>query len=117
MTTDTDASNGANGDKQRMASAIWLGIFLIGLGVLLFTGWWWPGIMVVLGLAGCAALVFRGQTAKGIGTLALFWGTQLQRQAGRGARGQLGVVGLQALGRAGFEGKCMAVTWQHVNKR
>jgi hypothetical protein len=74
MTTETDTTDAANGDRQRTASAIWLGIFLVGLGILLYTGWWWPGIMVVLGLAGCAALVFRGQTAKAIGTLALFWG-------------------------------------------
>jgi hypothetical protein len=72
MTTDTDATDGANGDQQRTASAIWLGILLIGLGVLIFTGWWWPGIMVILGLAGFAALIFRGQTARAVGTLALF---------------------------------------------
>jgi hypothetical protein len=77
MTNEMDTTNGANGDTQRTASGLWLGIFLIGLGILLFTGWWWPGIMVVLGLAGCAALVFRGQTAKGIGTLAFFWGIAL----------------------------------------
>ena len=59
---------------KRRASSISGGIFLISLGVLLFTGWWWPGIMVVLGLAGFAALIFRGQTARAIGTLALFWG-------------------------------------------
>ena len=74
MTNEMDTTNAANGDKQRTASAIWLGIFLIGLGVLIFTGWWWPGIMVILGLAGFAALIFRGQTAKAIGTLVLFWG-------------------------------------------
>jgi hypothetical protein len=73
MTSETNVDT-ASADKQRKASAIWLGIFLIGLAVLIYTGWWWPGIMVVLGLAGCAALVFRGQTAKGIGTLAFFWG-------------------------------------------
>ena len=73
MTSESNV-DAASADKQRTASAIWLGIFLIGLGVLLFTGWWWPGIMVVLGLAGFAALIFRGQTAKAIGTLALFWG-------------------------------------------
>ena len=73
MTFETNV-DAASADKQRKASAIWLGIFLIGLAVLIYTGWWWPGIMVVLGLAGCAALVFRGQTAKGIGTLAFFWG-------------------------------------------
>ena len=73
MTTET-ATDTATADKQRKASAIWLGIFLIGLAVLIYTGWWWPGIMVVLGLAGCAALIFRGKTLEGIGTLALFWG-------------------------------------------
>jgi len=64
-------------DKKKQASGISLGIFLIGLGILLFTGWWWPGIMVVLGLSGGAELIFRGQTAKGIGTLAFFWGIAL----------------------------------------
>jgi hypothetical protein len=58
--------------RQGRASAISGGIFLIGLGVLLFTNWWWPGIMVVVGLAGCAELVFRGQTWRGIGTLVFF---------------------------------------------
>jgi hypothetical protein len=59
-------------DKRKRASAISGGIFLIGLGVLIFTNWWWPGIMVVIGLAGCAELVFRGQIWRGIGTLAFF---------------------------------------------
>ena len=73
MTTETTTDT-ASADRQRKASAIWLGIFLIGLAVLIYTGWWWPGIMVILGLAGCAALIFRGKTWEGIGTLALFWG-------------------------------------------
>jgi hypothetical protein len=76
MTTETTTDT-ASADKQRKSSAIWLGIFLIGLAVLIFTGWWWPGIMVVLGLAGCAALIFRGKTLEGIGTLAFFWGIAL----------------------------------------
>ena len=48
MTTESDTTRAANGDKQRPASAIWLGIFLIGVGVLLFHGCWWPGIMVIV---------------------------------------------------------------------
>ncbi len=32
---------------------------LIGFGVLLYTGWWWPGILVVLGIAIGAGLAFR----------------------------------------------------------
>lgn len=36
------------------------GIFLIGLGVLVITGTWWPGIMLVIGLAVGAARAFHG---------------------------------------------------------
>jgi hypothetical protein len=59
-------------DRQRKASGISGGIFLISLGILIITGWWWPGIMIAIGLAGCAELVFRGKTARGIGTLIFF---------------------------------------------
>jgi hypothetical protein len=48
------------------------GIFLISLGVLLATGWWWPGIMIAIGLSGGAELIFRGKIAGGIGTLVFF---------------------------------------------
>jgi len=59
---------------KHKASGISVGIFLISLGVLIFTGWWWPGIMIALGLSSGAELIFRGQTMKGIGSLVLFWG-------------------------------------------
>jgi hypothetical protein len=72
MTTEMQ-SNEVNKEKKRMASGISGGIFLIGLGVLLYTGWWWPGIMFVIGLSGGAELIFRGQTLRGIGTLAFFF--------------------------------------------
>ena len=58
--------------RQQQASALSGGIFLIGLGVLIITGWWWPGIMLVIGLSGGSELIFRGQIAKGIGTIAFF---------------------------------------------
>jgi len=58
--------------KKRRASSISGGIFLISLGILLFTGWWWPGIMFAIGLAGGAELIFQGKTGRGIGTLAFF---------------------------------------------
>ena len=61
-------------EKQRMAGAISGGIFLISLGILLITGWWWPGIMAAIGLSSGAALIFRGKTWRGIGTLAFFCG-------------------------------------------
>jgi len=71
MTAEMQA-NEVEKEKQRMASAISGGIFLICLGVLLYTGWWWPGIMFAIGLSGGAELIFRGKTMRGIGTLAFF---------------------------------------------
>jgi hypothetical protein len=71
MTTETDTT-AVSKQKQRTASAISGGIFLISLGVLLVTGWWWPGIMLAIGLSGGAELVFRGKILRGIGTLAFF---------------------------------------------
>ena len=59
-------------DRKRKASGISGGIFLIGLGVLIITGWWWPGIMLVIGLSGGAEQIFRGRIASGIGTIAFF---------------------------------------------
>jgi hypothetical protein len=59
-------------DRQRQASGISGGIFLISLGILIITGWWWPGIMIALGLSGGAELIFRGRIGKGLGTLAFF---------------------------------------------
>jgi hypothetical protein len=76
MTTETTTTT-VVADRRRKASAISGGLFLISLGVLIWTGWWWPGIMVAIGLSGGAEQIFRGQTARGIGTLVLFWGIAL----------------------------------------
>ena len=45
---------------KRTRSGVAGGIFLIGLGVLMITGSWWPGLMFVLGLAVGADRAFRG---------------------------------------------------------
>ena len=73
MTNEVETKS-TDKDRQRLAGAISGGIFLISLGVLLFTGWWWPGIMVAIGLASGAALIFRGKTWQGILSLAFFCG-------------------------------------------
>lgn len=72
MTTKMQV-NDMDKEKKQKADAITGGILLIGLGVLLFTNWWWPGIMFVVGLSSGAGLIFRGKTAQGVGTLALLW--------------------------------------------
>ena len=55
--------------KSKQASAISGGIFLIGLGILFITDWFWPGILLVIGLSSGAELIFRGKTREGISTL------------------------------------------------
>ena len=59
-------------DRQRKASGISGGLFLISLGVLIITDWWWPGIMFAIGLSSGAELIFRGKVGRGIGTLVFF---------------------------------------------
>ena len=73
MTTETSVET-VGQDKNRLASGIAGGIFLISLGILLVTGWWWPGIMVALGLTSGAALIFRGKVVGGIVSLVFFCG-------------------------------------------
>lgn len=60
-------------DKERTRNPITGGLFLIGLGALLLTGWWWPGIMVVLGIAIGSGLVFRGRYLAGAVIAAVFF--------------------------------------------
>ncbi len=61
-------------DNRSASGTVAGGVFLIGLGMLLLTGWWWPGIMAVLGLAGAAGLLYRGQGAAALATLLVFLG-------------------------------------------
>lgn len=47
-------------DREEKASQAGTGIFFVGLGLLFFTGWWWPGIMFVI-----AASILAQTAAKG----------------------------------------------------
>lgn len=38
----------------RQANALSSGLFMVGFGVLFATGWWWPGIMFVVGITAIA---------------------------------------------------------------
>jgi hypothetical protein len=46
----------ASPEAQAVQSAVWL----IGLGVLFLTGWWWPGILILVGLSMIAGALVRG---------------------------------------------------------
>jgi hypothetical protein len=36
---------------NKQAAAITSAVWLVGIGVLIVTGWWWPGIMFLIGIA------------------------------------------------------------------
>lgn len=60
-------------ERERVRDGITGGLLLIGIGILALTGWWWPGIMVVLGIAIGAGLVFRGRYLQGLIVAAIFF--------------------------------------------
>ncbi|MGB2895067.1 MAG: hypothetical protein WBB65_02740 [Anaerolineales bacterium] len=62
----------AKTSMDRKASGVSFGIFLICIGVLLFTKWWWPGIIMALSLPAGAEMIFRGKTGSGIGVIVVF---------------------------------------------
>jgi hypothetical protein len=57
---------------ENKKSPIFAGIMLIGLGILVFTGWWWPGIMLVIGTALGVDNFLKGRIKEAIGLFLLF---------------------------------------------
>jgi hypothetical protein len=66
---------------NKQAGAITSAVWLVGIGVLIVTGWWWPGIMFLIGIAaiiqgfvaGRGWYAFQGGLwTLGIGVWALF---------------------------------------------
>jgi len=60
-------------ERRRTRNPITGGLLLIGIGILILTGWWWPGIMFVLGIAIGSGLVFRGRYLAGAIAAAIFF--------------------------------------------
>ncbi len=58
-------------NAQQTKSSIAGGIFLIGIGILIMTGSWWPGILLVIGLAIAADRAFHGNYMQALTALAI----------------------------------------------
>jgi hypothetical protein len=58
---------------KRRRDGVFGGVFLIGIGLLAITNWWWPGIMFVLGVATAARDVVGGRVASGITSALVFF--------------------------------------------
>ena len=60
--------------KEKTAGGITAGLILIGIGILAFTDGWWPGIMVVIGVAVIAGMLYRGQFLSTLPIALIFFG-------------------------------------------
>ena len=54
------------------ADAIGGAIFFVGLGILLLTGWWWPGIIVVIGLSSLVTSLLAGKKRDAMFAVVIF---------------------------------------------
>lgn len=59
--------------SKRRADAISNGIFLVGLGILVYSGFWWPGILVVLWTTLAVRQYFTGRIYDLIISSVLLW--------------------------------------------
>ncbi|HVU11864.1 MAG TPA: hypothetical protein VHD90_11325 [Phototrophicaceae bacterium] len=61
--------------SQHRGNEVFGGTFLIGLAVIFLLGWWWPGIMYVIGIAFLARAAAEGRSWTeeriGLGALAI----------------------------------------------
>jgi hypothetical protein len=81
------------------------GLLLIGLGILIYTNWWWPGIMYVLGISISTGLAFRGRFVSALVMLIIFLGIPVLTQIrdlpwNKAAPAVLIILGLLILGRS-----------------
>jgi|GEM_PF-2428489 len=100
-TTPAALPTAAPPDPRPYSPAMWGGIsggvFLIGIAMLALTGWWWPGILVVIGIAALVSSVVGGRAWAGLqGALWLF-GIAFIAQFNLWWPGLLILVGLSAI--------------------
>ena len=86
---------------SRPNAAVWGGVsggvFLIGLAVLFMTGWFWPGILVLLGVMALFGTLFGGEPRSSL--TGAFWliGLAVVAQLNAWWPGMLVLVGLTAI--------------------
>lgn len=62
------------GFVNKNADSISGGIFLIGLGLLFWVGWFWPGILLLVGITGMVHESLRGKVWNGLTSLLIMGG-------------------------------------------
>lgn len=46
--------------RSALSDSVFASLVLIGLGIIWWQGWWWPGVLTVFGVAGGLAGIVRG---------------------------------------------------------
>ncbi len=62
---------------KQNADTISGGVFLIGLGVLFLVNWFWPGILMLLGIINLINQWAKGNLSNGLTALVIFGGLSL----------------------------------------
>lgn len=62
---------------HRTAEGVQGGLFLIGLALLFFSGWFWPGILVLVGLTALFEDFKKGRPGEGLGGMVFMCGLAL----------------------------------------
>jgi hypothetical protein len=74
-----------------------LGIFFIGLAILARSGWWWPGIMVLLGTVSLIGSALKGQIWAGVQSALWMFGIAIIARFNWWWPGMFILVGLSAI--------------------
>ncbi len=67
---------------RRSANRVENGLLVIGLGVIWAADWWWPGIMIVLGVAWGSGFALRRRYWPAAAVVSLFIGLPVASMAG-----------------------------------
>jgi len=95
--------------NRQNADVITIGTFLVGLGFLFLVNWFWPGVLLLIGITGFANQVAKGDPLSGFRALILFGALTIAFSLGLEweivlpiALIAVGMIGLfRALGRVG----------------
>ncbi len=68
--------------NKQNADTISGGVFLIGLGVLFLLDWFWPGILILVGVSSFINQWAKGNLTGGLTSLAIFGGIVLFLEVG-----------------------------------
>jgi hypothetical protein len=60
--------------SKQNADSIGGGVFLIGLGVLFLLNWFWPGILLLIGIVALVNQSIKGEVVGGLVALLIFGG-------------------------------------------